>query len=91
MPKRNWPDHIAVGRVISIKRGDASEQVKVVDVKCGPLLATIDPQATDIPLAGTLKLCLKPLAGGAEFWTPPTDGKALVEWCEKQDSEPSHD
>lgn len=85
--RRNWPDHISIGREISVLRGGVSEPVKIVDVKAGPMLATIDYNATEIPMHGTLKLKVKPVAGGDEFWLPPTDGQKIVDWCERKDAE----
>jgi len=87
MAKRNWPDHIAVGRTIIY--GDTP--VTVVDVKAGPMmfnksdLEKKDLEKKDLTLIGTLKLRVK-YPGGHEEWLPPMEGKPLVDWCEKQDA-----
>jgi len=87
MAKRHWPDHTAVGRTISVERGNGSEEMKIVDVKCGPMFINTDSlNQPSAEIHGSLKLRLKPANGGSEFWTPPTDGAALVKWCAEQDA-----
>ena len=80
--KRNWPDHIGIGRVMAY--GD--QDVTVVDVKAGPML--IDTSKFDqpsAPITGTLKLKIA-FPDGTEQWMPPMDGDSFVKWCERQDA-----
>ena len=86
MSKRNWPDHIAVGRTIDLRENGGRHEVRIVDVKAGPMLGTIDFKATEIPLTGTLQVKVKPVDGGPERWLPPTEGAPFVKWCEQQDA-----
>jgi hypothetical protein len=82
MAKRNWPDHIAVGRTIH----DGETPVVIVDVKAGPMMFnTSDLATSDVTIRGTLKLRVK-YPGGKEVWLPPTEGQMLVDWCEAQDA-----
>jgi len=82
MAKRNWPDHIAVGRTINY--GDVP--VTVVDVKAGPMMFNrSDLENEDVTFIGTLRLRVKH-QGGREEWLPPMEGQPLVDWFEKQDA-----
>lgn len=82
MAKRNWPDHIAVGRTIH----DGDTPVTIVDVKAGPMMFnTADLATSDVTIRGTLKMCVK-YPDGRERWLPPTEGQPLVDWCEAQDA-----
>lgn len=84
MSKRKWPDHPAVGRTILINCGQGPVEVKVVDVKCGPMMVDLSTFARpDAKITGTLCLRIK-YPGGHESWTPPMDGEELVRWCEQQ-------
>lgn len=79
MNKRKWPDHPGIGKTIKCD----GKEVKVVDVKSGPML--VDTSAFDRPeatITGTLKLrVLYP--DGREAWLPPVDGQAFVDWCNR--------
>lgn len=82
MAKRNWPDHIAVGRTITYDE----TPVQIVDVKAGPMMFDrSDLQKSDVTLIGTLRLRVKH-ASGREEWLPPMEGQPLVDWCERQDA-----
>ena len=83
MSKRNWPDHIGIGRVL--KYGE--HEVRVVDVKKGPMLvdtSTMNQQSAVI--SETLRLRIS-LPSGKEQWLPPMDGNSFVGWCERQDAQ----
>jgi hypothetical protein len=81
MPKRKWPDHIGVGREITV----TGTKVTVVDVKPGkPFFYTEDLNKPHVEIHGTLHLRIK-YPGGHEEWTPPCDGKKFCDWCDAQD------
>ena len=81
MAKRNWPDHEAVGLTITVDGHD----FKIMDAKCGPMWFNPDDlNKNDVEIHGTIKLRVKPVAGGAERRLPPIDGKQLCEWADSQ-------
>ncbi|TXH74470.1 MAG: hypothetical protein E6Q88_04280 [Lysobacteraceae bacterium] len=78
--RRKWPDHPLVGLKLTYKSNRAASQVEVVDCMPGPML--LDTSSLDQPEArieGTLKLRLRHLDTGAEFWSLPLiwDGKTV--------------
>lgn len=82
MAKRNWPNHIAVGRTITY----GEVPVTIVDVKAGPaMFDRSDLEKESVTFIGTLKLRIQH-SDGQEEWLPPTEGQRLVDWCEKQDA-----
>lgn len=83
MAKRNWPTHPGIGREVKVD-GIA---VKVVDVKCGPILGNVRTAldgTEQLRLEGTLKLRVK-YPSGVEKWLPPTSGPEFCAWCARQD------
>ena len=67
MAKRNWPDHPAVGLTITVD----GHPFHVKDAKCGPMWFNPDDlNKNDVTIHGTIKLRVKPVAGGAERWLP---------------------
>jgi hypothetical protein len=87
MAKRNWPEHIAVGRTINY----GGVPVTVVDVKAGPMMFNrSDLEKKDLKFIGTLKLRVKH-QNGREEWLPTMEGQPLVDWCEKQDAALEHE
>lgn len=81
MAKRNWPDHEAVGLTIKVDGHD----FKVMDAKCGPMYFNREElNSKDVEIHGTIKLRVKPVAGGTERWLAPIDGKALLAWAESE-------
>lgn len=81
MAKRSWPDHPAVGLTIKVEGHDFI----VKDAKCGPMwFNPSDLNKSDVEIHGTIKLRVKPVAGGDERWLPPIDGKQLCDWADQQ-------
>lgn len=71
-----WKDHPLFGKRLTFVDGAERFEADVIDVKAGPMMATIDYGATDFPLTGTIKLRIKPIDGRrAPFWTPPMEYK----------------